>query len=371
MTTTLFLHSQTADPYPIYHRRLAESPVYWDDDHQLWAIYSYRHCRSVLADPAALIPSLPHAGLPDNILAVRNNLVRLSNPPDHDIARQITAGLFRQMKPVPIAPLLDRLLADSPRGESFDWVDSVCRKLPVSYILAGFGFSSEDEDFILPRMPLLLPIMQPVIPDGQQTAVHQSCIEVCDRMEEHWAARTTWHNGMLAYTISNLLGLLIQSYDAGRGILTNALLRLIHEGGGGHPMIGDASFFPKFVTEVLRYDPPVHNTRRIAARDFYLDGRLIKEGQPLLIVVAAANRDEQKFAAPAAFDIHRSNNHDLLTFGYGPHTCLAATFSIRMVADTLSHLMRSFNTIRLEERPLEFEPLINVRLLRRMMITLS
>jgi cytochrome P450 len=378
MTTTLFLHSQVADPYPIYHRRLAESPVYWDADHQLWAIYSYRHCQSVLTDPAALIPTLPDAGhldgdriLPDNILAIRNNLVRLSNPPDHDVARQITAGLFRQMCPVPIAPLLDRLLAGQTRCESFDWVGSVCRRLPVSYILASLGFTTEDEDFILDRMPLLLPIMQPAIPDGQHTAVHQGCIEVYDRIERHWASSATWQNGMLAYTISNLLGLLIQSYDAGRGILTNALLRLIHEGGGRHPMIGDATFFPKFVTEVLRYDPPVHNTRRMAARDFYLDGQLIKEGQPLLIVVAAANRDKHKFAAPETFDIHRGNNHDLLTFGYGPHTCLAATFSIRMVSDTLSHLMRSFNNIRLEEKQLEFEPLINVRLLRRMMIILS
>ncbi len=378
MTTTLFLHSRITDPYPMYHRRLAESPVYWDADAQLWAIYSYRYCQSVLANPAALIPTLPDAGpsvgdriLPNNLLAIRNNLVRLSNPPDHDIARQITAGLFRQMSPVPIGPLVDRLLAAIPRGEPFDWVSSVCRKLPVSYILSSFGFSSEDEDFILARMPLLLSIMQPAIPDGQHTAVHQSCIEVYARMEQHWAGRTTFHNGMLAYTISNLLGLLIQSYDAGRGILTNALRRLIHEGGSGHPMIGDPSFFSKFVTEVLRYDPPVHHTRRVAARDFDLDSRLIKEGQPLLIVVAAANRDKHTFSAPAAFDIHRSNNHDLLTFGYGPHTCLAATFSIRMTADTLSHLMRSFKDIRVEESQLEFEPLINVRLLRRMMITLS
>jgi len=371
MTTTLFLHSRTADPYPIYYRRLAESPVYWDEDHQLWAIYSYRHCQSVLANPAALVPTLPDAGLPDNLLAIRNNLVRLSNPPDHDIARQVTAGLFRQMRPVPIGPLLDRLLDNQPHGGPFDWVDSVCRRLPVSYILANFGFTREDEDFILSRMPLLLPIMQPAIPDGQHAAVHQNCIEIYDRMEQYWPARTTFQNGMLAYTIGNLLGLLIQSYDAGRGILTNALRRLVHEGGRRHPLIGDPSFFPKFVTEVLRYDPPVHNTRRMAARDFDLAGRQIKKGQPLLIVVAAANRDNHTFTAPWTFDIHRSNNHDLLTFGYGPHTCLAATFSIRMTADTLSHLMRSFKDIRLEESQLEFEPLINVRLLRRMMITLS
>jgi hypothetical protein len=42
MTTTLFLHSRITDPYSLYHRRLAESPVYWDADAQLWAIYSYR-----------------------------------------------------------------------------------------------------------------------------------------------------------------------------------------------------------------------------------------------------------------------------------------------------------------------------------------
>lgn len=368
-TFTLFLHSRVADPYPMYHRRLTESPVYWDGDQQIWSVYSYRHCQSVLATPAALIPPLSSTGLPDNLLAIRNNLVRLSNPPDHEIARQTTASLFRQMSSVPIAPLIDRLLAGQPK--SFDWVDAVCRRLPVSYILGSFGFTEEDEDFILSRMPVLLQIMQPVIPEEQRAAVGKSCMEVCHRIEQHWASRTAWQNGMLDYTISNLLGLLIQSYDAGRGLLTNALLRLIREGGSRHPMMDDPSLLSKFVTEVLRYDPPVHNTRRIAARDFDLDGRLIQQGQPILIVVAAANRDEKKFAAPAAFNIHRSNNHDLLTFGYGPHTCLAASFSIRMAADTLSHLANSCEHIRLEEEQLEFEPLINVRLVRRLMITLS
>jgi cytochrome P450 len=220
-------------------------------------------------------------------------------------------------------------------------------------------------------MPLLLQIMQPAIPNEQQTAVTQSCTEVYEYIEHQWISHILWQNGMLAYAICNLLGLLIQSYDAGRGLLTNALLRLIHESGDRDPMIGDPLFFSKFVTEVLRYDPPVHNTRRIAARDFDLDGQLIRQGEPLLIVVAAANRDEKKFTAPATFDIHRSNNHDLLTFGYGAHICLAATFSIRMAADTLSHLAYSFRHIRLEEGPFEFEPLINIRLIKRLKVTLS
>jgi cytochrome P450 len=365
----LFLHSDTPDPYPIYRQMRKDGPVYWDDDLKSWVLYSFRECKTILFDPAALIPALPAAGLSEEILAIRTKLVRLNNPPDHLSTRQNTATLFHRMNCPAVATVLDPLLPRGgggvfpgggggvfPRGGSFDWVARIAMVLPASYILTGFGFSPGDKEFIIARVPLLTKIMQVSIHAEEAATIHHDCLEVCRRIERHLPAPDS---------AAILLGLLIQSHDAGRGLLSNALFWLLRDPRNLLHLRNsppDKSFYQSFVTEVLRYDPPVHHTRRIAGEDIYLDHHIFKKGEPIVVMLASANRDERQFADPEIFNIHRSNNHDHLTFGYGAHSCLAATFSVRLAAETLVHLVHSYKDIRLEEKEIKYEALANVRL---------
>jgi cytochrome P450 len=355
MNPSLFLHSDTPDPYSVYHQKRKDNPVFWDDELKTWILYSYRDCKTILFDPAALIPSLPATGLSEEVLAIRTKLVRLNNPPDHLPTRQNTATLFHRMNCPAVssvlAPLLPRRgLTPENTLTSFDWVARIAKVLPASYILTGFGFSPGDKEFIITRIPLLTKIMQFSIHAGEAAAIHHDCMEVCKRIERHLPTPDS---------AAILLGLLIQSHDAGRGLLSNALLCLLRD--PRNPP-HDKSFYQSFVTEVLRHDPPVHHTRRVAGQDIYLDHHIFKKGQPIVIMLASANRDERQFAEPDDFDIHRSNNHDHLTFGYGAHSCLAATFSVRLAAETLVHLVHSYKDIRLEEKEIKYEALTNVRL---------
>ena len=380
MNPSLFLHSDIPDPYPVYRQKRKDSPVYWDDELKTWVLYSYRDCKAILFDPAALIPILPAAGLSEEILAIRSKLVRLSNPPDHLPTRQSTATLFHRMHCPAVADVLDPLLPpkntrasvngvggmtsfDEVAGmTSFDWVARIAKVLPASYILTGFGFSPGDKEFIITRIPLLTKIMQFSIHADEAAAIHHDCLEVCKRIERHLAAPDS---------AAMLLGLLIQSHDAGRGLLSNALLWLLRDPRNLRNLLDpppDKSFYQSLVTEVLRFDPPVHHTRRIAGEDIYLDHHIFKKGEPIVVMLASANRDERQFADPDIFDIHRSNNHDHLTFGYGAHSCLAATFSVRLAAETLVHLVRSYKDIRLEEKEIKYEALANVRLPKQLYI---
>src|SRR5206468_3262718 len=56
-----------------------------------------------------------------------------------------------------------------------------------------------------------------------------------------------------------------------------------------------------FVREVARHDSPVHNTRRFAASTITLHGKDIREGQALLVLLAAANRDPAVNPDPDVF----------------------------------------------------------------------
>jgi cytochrome P450 len=81
------------------------------------------------------------------------------------------------------------------------------------------------------------------------------------------------------------------------------------------------------VEEVLRWTTPVTSFMRTAVADTVLDGTPVAAGDPLLLVYAAANRDEAEFGPTAgAFDVSRSPNHHV-ALGHGPHFCLGAALA--------------------------------------------
>jgi cytochrome P450 len=160
--------------------------------------------------------------------------------------------------------------------------------------------------------------------------------------------------------------LFIQSYDAGRGILSNSLLQIL-----ANKSFSDRSEIQKSIIETLRFDPPIHNTRRVANTDIILGETIIKEGEKILLVLASANRDSEKFETESNFDIERVNNNENLTFGIGGHMCLAKHFSINLATEVLWFLFKEHNTIKLLENSIEYEPMINARLPKNIWISIQ
>ena len=101
-------------------------------------------------------------------------------------------------------------------------------------------------------------------------------------------------------------------------------------------LVEDASLIPGAIEELLRYESPSPVQARYVTRDVEHYAQSVPEGSALLLMTAAANRDERRFADPDVFDIHRSQQQHL-AFGYGIHFCLG------------SHLARLEGRIALEE----------------------
>jgi len=335
MQSVIFLHSEVQDPYAIYAQL---SPMYRDTVNQLWAVYSYDQCKAILTHPAAQIPAVNTDGLNEYALAIINHLARLSNSTAN---REIATQLYRQMHPVSMANILSQLLGNK---RETDWIDTVCRKLPVLTILKRFGFNEDDCRFIADHIEPFTKLLSPV----RSPDINTICSEIYTIIGRH--LRTT-----SAPVISNLAGLLIQSYDAGRGTLTNTLLHGLQQ--EKHDVI-----------ETLRFDSPIHNTRRIAVEDI---DHNIKKGQLILIVLAAANRDEKRFRDAGTYNINRSNNTDLLTFGAGAHACLAKQLTINMATEALAFLFDTYPNITLLQKEVEYEPLVNARLVKQLLISLQ
>jgi cytochrome P450 len=85
--------------------------------------------------------------------------------------------------------------------------------------------------------------------------------------------------------------------------------------------------WPNAVEEILRLDPPVQLTARVARNDVEVAGTPIKRGEVVVVYLAAANRDPSVFADPHRFDIERDNAGKHLAFSTGRHFCLGAALA--------------------------------------------
>ena len=85
----------------------------------------------------------------------------------------------------------------------------------------------------------------------------------------------------------------------------------------------DRSLIPRFVEEILRYEPPVHGIFRMTTQETELGGVRLPKGARMLVVLCSANRDEAQFPDADRFELERGGPQNL-PFGHGIHFCLGA-----------------------------------------------
>jgi cytochrome P450 len=87
------------------------------------------------------------------------------------------------------------------------------------------------------------------------------------------------------------------------------------------------SLIPAAVDEFLRLYTPYRGFARTALCDIEVRGRNIPAGEPIALVYASANRDEEVFEEAETFRLHRPNIKDSLHFGRGTHHCPGAALA--------------------------------------------
>ncbi len=110
------------------------------------------------------------------------------------------------------------------------------------------------------------------------------------------------------------------------------------------------------VDEFIRWSSPILNMRRTVTAEHELHGQHLREGDQVLLMYAAANRDERAFDRPDEFDVLRNHNHHV-AFGFGPHRCLGANLALLELRVLFEELLRRLPDFRLApgHRP-EFVP---------------
>jgi cholest-4-en-3-one 26-monooxygenase len=108
------------------------------------------------------------------------------------------------------------------------------------------------------------------------------------------------------------------------------------------------ALLPSAVEEILRWATPVLHFRRTAMEDHELGGKLIRQGDKVVMWHISANRDEAVFDEPFRFDIERSPNEHIAFGGGGPHFCLGANLARMELRIIFGELLRRLPDLALD-----------------------
>lgn len=146
-----------------------------------------------------------------------------------------------------------------------------------------------------------------------------------------------------------VFALLLAGHEAVTNGLTISILTLLEHREAWEELVADPTLIPKAIEEVLRHSTPVMTWRRLALEDVELSGVTIPAGAKVLLSLASANHDEDRFDNPEDFDIHRPNSREHLSFGYGIHVCMGAPLARAELKIVLEELVSAFPGMSLVE----------------------
>jgi cytochrome P450 family 142 subfamily A polypeptide 1 len=137
--------------------------------------------------------------------------------------------------------------------------------------------------------------------------------------------------------------------------MTDGMLALLDHPGEMAILRDEPATLENGVEELLRWVSPIKNMSRTVTRDVQLHDETLREGQQVILMYPAANRDPRKFDEPERFDVRRYPNPHL-AFGFGPHFCLGASLARLELQVMFSELLARVPDLHLAGDPTPRRP---------------
>ncbi|TPQ17120.1 cytochrome P450 family protein [Streptomyces sporangiiformans] len=360
----LFTWEFATNPYPAYAWLREHAPVHrtkLPSGVEAWLVTRYADAKQALAD-ARLSKNPAHhdepahakgkTGIPGERKAELMTHLLNIDPPDHTRLRRLVAQAFTPRRVAAFAPrvqeLADHLIDQFAHKGSADLIHEFAFPLPIYAICDLLGVPREDQDDfrdwagmmirhgggprggvarsvkkmrgylaeLIHRKRAALPEEPTPGEDLISGLIRASDDRASDRLSENEAAAMAFILLFAGFeTTVNLVGngtYALLTHPEQRQRLQQSLA------------VGDTDLLATGVEELLRYDGPVElATWRFATEAVTIGGQRIEVGDPVLVVLAAADRDPGRFNAPDTLDLGRRDNQHL-GYGHGIHYCLGA-----------------------------------------------
>lgn len=337
------------DPYPVWKRMRSETPLYFNDRYNFYALSRYGDVARALPDWQTYRSG---RGTTADVLfsgiEVPPGIILFEDPPLHDLHRRLLSRVFTPRRMLAVEDLVREFCSNAldPLRDSdgFDFVTDLGALMPMRTIGYLLGIPEEGQQLIRDRNDASISVS--LSPEGRweasPTLFEDSLALFADYIE--WRAAhpsddlmTELLNAQVEErdgTMRRLERTEVLAYTAvvaGAGNETTARLigfmgELLGENRSQRAeLVDDPSLIASAVEETLRYEPPSPVQARYVACDVELYGHTVTEGSYMLLLNGSANRDDTRFTEPDRYDIHRQGGH--LSFGQGIHFCLGSALA--------------------------------------------
>jgi 4-methoxybenzoate monooxygenase (O-demethylating) len=384
-----FSHDFLYDPYPHHHALREAGPVVWLEQYGIWTMARHEQVRDALTDYETYCSS---AGVGMSDFRKEPpwrppSIILEADPPLHTRTRAV---LTRILSPGAIKVLRETfereaeiLIARLVEQREFDGIAGLAEAYPLKVFPNAVGISDEGRENLLPYGSMVFNSFGPrndLFNAAMANAgpVRDWIMSKCSR-----AALKPGGLGMQIFDAADSgelsedeAGMLVRSFlSAGIDTtvygLGNALYCLARYPAQWQALRENPALIRGAFEEVLRFEAPVQSFFRTTTRAIDVSGIRLGEGEKVLLLFAAANRDPRRWDRPDTFDVkRRATGH--MTFGTGIHGCvgqavarleteailgalLRRVASIEMIAEPtrrLNNTLRGFDTLPLRVVPL-------------------
>ncbi|MFG2643722.1 cytochrome P450 [Streptomyces sp. NPDC048370] len=379
----LFTWEFATDPYPAYAWLREHAPVHrakLPSGVEAWLVTRYADARQALADQRLSKNPAHHdepahakgkTGIPGERKAELMTHLLNIDPPDHTRLRRLVSKAFTPRRVAEFTPrvqeLTDRLIDSFAAKGSADLIHEFAFPLPIYAICDLLGVPEEDQDDFRDWAGMMIRhgggprggVARSVKKMRGYLAelIHRKRLDPGDdlisgliKASDHGEHLTENEAAAMAFI------LLFAGFETTVNLIGNGMYALLR-----HPdqrarlqaslAAGEQGLLETGVEELLRYDGPVElATWRYAMEPLTIGGQAIPAGDPVLVVLAAADRDPARFDEPDTLDLSRRDNQHL-GYGHGIHYCIGAPLARLEGQIALATLLTRLPDLRLGADP--------------------
>ena len=376
----LFSPALLADPYPIFARFRAESPVHWVERWGCWLLTRSEDIDATIRDTkrfssaervTRVIETTPGYE-PGRLAALHENFavgMAQTDPPDHTRVRGLVSAAFtpRRVESLRsrIRELVDGMIDERVATGHIELVGDLAYPLPAVVIAEMAGFPVEDRDrFREWTWRINSFFFQGGMVDADRgedanNAILEAREWIHPLLEERRArprddllsalVAAEYERGRLteAELLSTAITLFLGGHETTTGLIALGMNALVRHPDQRALLERRPELADRAVEEMLRFDAPFQMNLRYVTEDVELGGQSLRKGDLLRQALGSGNRDPDRFPDPDRFWIERPAARHL-SFGLGPHFCVGAPLARLQAQVAVEALVRRLPNLRLD-----------------------
>lgn len=351
------------DPYPTFRRMREEKPLYYNEQHDFYALSRYADVEGAFKDHRTF--SSAKGGILELIkmdMELPPGVFIFEDPPIHTAHRGILSRVFTPRKMNALEPEIReycaRVLDPIVGTDRLDFVADLGARMPMKVIGMLLGIPEEDQESVRVHQDNKLRRKEgePGVFKEDQFA-DNSFIESYidwradnpsdDLMSQLMGATFTDETGIERRLTRDELLIIINVLATAGNETTNRVIGWSGKILADHPdqrrlLVEDPSLIPNAVEEILRIQPPALQACRTVTTDVEYHGQTVPAGSVMMLIMASANRDSGVFPPDGdVLDVRREiRSH--LTFGHGIHFCLGAALARLEARIAIEEILKRF-----------------------------